>query len=272
MPITFAQKRKLTQKIDQLVKQGDKLDVLASQEFLKILKDTQSRLVREIKLADDWELANLVRIRTRLDRIIDTFPERMLPSVDNLSGQAWDLGRSMVDTPLDTMKVAIGLPEIPTATLLAMRGTTDELIAGLTSEMRTKVRTAISQALLGELTPYRAGQKIQAEIGGIRNRGEKIIRTEVGGIQSVASQLRLEQAKQYVPDLKKRWLTVVDVRTRPSHTAINGQVKGIEEPFDLVNDRTGEIEHPQEPRDPILSAENRVNCRCVHLPFKEDWI
>jgi uncharacterized protein with gpF-like domain len=87
----------------------------------------------------------------------------------------------------------------------------------------------------------------------------------------MASQIRQQEYNKALPGLKKQWLTTIDGRERPSHAEANGQIKNIDEPFDLRNDRTGEIEHPMFPGDPVLSPENRVNERCVTIPYMEDW-
>lgn len=273
MPITSIERRNLANRIQKIIKQGDKLDGLASRQYLKILNGTRNRIMDSIKTAEAWDLSNLSRIKSSIDVLINRFPDELLEVTDDMQRLSWDLGKQMVDEPLEAVGMRVGLPELTETQLLALQGTTTELIAGLTSDMRSKVRVAIDQAILGEVSPFRAGQKVDSIVAGIKNRGEKIIRTEVGRAGSVATQMRMGQSREFVPKLQKQWLwSGIEKDTRPSHMAINGQVRDIDKPFDLRNDRTGEIENPMYPRDPILSAYNVVNCKCQSIPYSEDWI
>jgi uncharacterized protein with gpF-like domain len=54
----------------------------------------------------------------------------------------------------------------------------------------------------------------------------------------------------------KYWIATGDARGRPEHTAIDGVVLLMEEPFDVDG------EPMQHPHDPNASAANVVNCRC----------
>jgi uncharacterized protein with gpF-like domain len=62
---------------------------------------------------------------------------------------------------------------------------------------------------------------------------------------------------------KRSWLTAIDGRQRPTHEAANGQVKGIDEPFEVGD---SEMMYPL---DDSLGADvsEIVNCRCAELPI-----
>lgn len=55
---------------------------------------------------------------------------------------------------------------------------------------------------------------------------------------------------------KKRWLTIIDQRTRKHHAAADNQVQASADPFEV----DGEL--LMYPGDPTASASNVVNCRC----------
>jgi len=59
---------------------------------------------------------------------------------------------------------------------------------------------------------------------------------------------------------KLEWLSTVDNDTRPDHLECNGQIRGIDEPFDVGG------ESMQYPGDPAGGAGNVCNCRCTVLP------
>jgi len=65
---------------------------------------------------------------------------------------------------------------------------------------------------------------------------------------------------------KRSWLTAIDGRQRPTHEAANGQVRGIDEPFDVGDSKL------MYPLDDSMGADvgEIVNCRCAELPIVDD--
>lgn len=65
---------------------------------------------------------------------------------------------------------------------------------------------------------------------------------------------------------KRSWLATVDGRTRPSHQAADGQVRDIDEPFDVGDSQM------MYPLDDSLGAgpEEIVDCRCAELPIVDE--
>ena len=64
-------------------------------------------------------------------------------------------------------------------------------------------------------------------------------------------------------NLKKRWGATNDLRTRSAHTLANGQVRDMDEPFEVGGEKmmhTG---------DPNGKAKNNINCRCVIIYVDE---
>jgi uncharacterized protein with gpF-like domain len=58
-------------------------------------------------------------------------------------------------------------------------------------------------------------------------------------------------------NMMKKWVATGDDRTRSSHAEANGQVRAMEEKFDIGGTQ---MEHAG---DPAGGAKNNVNCRCV---------
>jgi hypothetical protein len=57
--------------------------------------------------------------------------------------------------------------------------------------------------------------------------------------------------------LKKEWLAILDSKTRPAHVRADGQQVGLNEPY-IVDGESLRF-----PRDPLGSAKNVINCRCI---------
>jgi uncharacterized protein with gpF-like domain len=84
-------------------------------------------------------------------------------------------------------------------------------------------------------------------------RAEVIARTEV---HSAANFGANEAAKETGLTLRKEWVSAAGERTRDSHTAADGQIVAMDEPFNVDG------ESLEFPGDPAGSPENVINCRC----------
>ena len=92
------------------------------------------------------------------------------------------------------------------------------------------------------------------------NRAENIARTETVIAQgTVGHEAYVENGVE-----KKQWLALLDGKTRPEHAAAHGQVRGIDDAFDVGG------EAMLHPGDPGASPENICQCRCDELPVIDD--
>lgn len=99
--------------------------------------------------------------------------------------------------------------------------------------------------------------RIKGYYGGVDYRAERTARTEVVG----ASNRGAMEAYQQAGVSKKEWLATADDRTREDHLEADGQVVGVDEPFDVGGE---DIMQPGEG-----SPEQAINCRCTVLPVVE---
>lgn len=90
-------------------------------------------------------------------------------------------------------------------------------------------------------------------------RSETIARTET---MNAASKGSLDGAKQTGLNLMKKWVPTPDMDTRDSHRAMRGVMVGIDDLFDVGQSRGAY------PADSMLSAKERINCRCA-MSYKE---
>ena len=64
---------------------------------------------------------------------------------------------------------------------------------------------------------------------------------------------------------KKHWRRSSKLHSRIQHDAADGQVREIDQPFDIGGEQL------MFSRDPTGSAKQTISCGCVSLPFKDDW-
>jgi SPP1 gp7 family putative phage head morphogenesis protein len=89
-----------------------------------------------------------------------------------------------------------------------------------------------------------------------KGRAHTIAVTETGAAYGDARQASMQSAG--VP--YKKWLTSGNSNVRPAHADAEGQVRAIDEPYDVDDE---EIDFPG---DPVGSPENVINCHCVSIP------
>lgn len=90
----------------------------------------------------------------------------------------------------------------------------------------------------------------------ISYRAERVARTNIIASNNAAAQ---ETYKENGVE-KREWLATQDDRTRDDHADADGQVRGIDEPFNVGG---SELMYPG---DENGSAEETINCRCTLLP------
>lgn len=90
------------------------------------------------------------------------------------------------------------------------------------------------------------------------SRAKTIAKTESHRIQQASTYDAQKAAKKRGADVVKQWDSTLDGRTRSTHRHLDGQIKEVEEPFEMDGKKAM---FPGEFGDP---AED-VNCRCVSL-------
>ncbi len=86
-------------------------------------------------------------------------------------------------------------------------------------------------------------------------RAKTITRTEGHRIQSASNYNACVDAKAKGADVVKQWSAALDARTRSSHRSLDGQIKEVEEPFEIGGKKAM---YPGEFGDPAEDC----NCRC----------
>lgn len=91
-----------------------------------------------------------------------------------------------------------------------------------------------------------------------RNNAIRIARTEAHRIQSKASLNACNKAKSKGADVVKQWDASLDRKTRKSHRRLDGQIRKLDEPFEINGHKAM---HPSGFGRP----EEDINCRCAIL-------
>ncbi|MGA9769300.1 MAG: phage minor head protein [Blastocatellia bacterium] len=233
----------------------------------------QTRLDVIAKLAEggrtEWDYSWLRQVQAALGTRIERLNRELELRMNQDINKVFDLANQLVDEPA---KVLIGTSPVlgvsrEVAQVAASFSAT--MIKDLTSSAQVAIDGVIQRAAVGGLTVQDAIKQIgssldDSKFGPIAARAERIFRTEVLRVQSIATQARMQVNKDAMRRagwaLGKRWLATIDKRARLSHVIAMGQEREVEQPFIVGG------EELMYPRDPNGSASLTINCRCVSSP------
>lgn len=266
--------------IKKLVKKSEKESNQAIDRVKKLVEELENNVVRDLNKIpkEDWITGNVKKINKIAEKHINDFTKEYIKQTDKDLDQAWELGEEFVDVPLSV--VGVKLKEatvlwwerwdkvIPLAEAQAdldpLLFLSTQLIKNLGEETKKNVSSQLILGLTGGAAPFDIIQGIQSELGDkTLFKAERITRTEWTRAQNIATQKRQEQAEDEVKGLQKQWIW--SGVSRLDHAAINGQVRDIDQPFDVGGEQ---LMHPV---DPAGSAEQTINCGCISVPFKRNW-
>lgn len=133
-----------------------------------------------------------------------------------------------------------------------------EKITLITDTTRRDILKMLAEGETEGLTYQEIEKKLLADF--TQGRAQKIVRTESVGASNFGA---LVAAYELGIDLKKEWITARDNRVRHSHKQLDGETVWLDEQF------TNGLSFPG---DPIGTAAEVINCRCVlgFVPQKDD--
>lgn len=245
-----------------------------------IIKDTLREILRQLDVAERQILVllrgvtdvdrarRLARQRSEIARLIEIFRKASDAATRSGLDTAWQAGAAAVrDQVAAAVRAIDPTGRINPGVLLAMRNFLTDRISDVSREAIERINSALAQHLLGVRQLSATITEIERILGGgTRRRAMTIANTEIGRAYSAAQyEQMLEQAK-ILPGLKKQWVHSGKEHGRPGHIiAATYPPIPVDEPFEIVDVKTGEIELLRYPRDPEASAGNTINCGCMMI-------
>lgn len=258
-------------KVDELIKRAQDLEDQAVKKVIALLADTR-RDVAATVAATDWQMHRLTELKAAIERTLREFGDRYGVELRDVQRSFWEDGINIVEAPLREVGVYASFSAIDTTVLGIMQGYGADLVKGLSRDAALKINNEITMGLMGQKTTFEVMEAVGRNLKdksiftSIASRAETITRTEAGRVLEAASQARMADAAKLMPGLKKQWQHGQNVRMpRPSHLAAVGQIRDVDEPFDVGGEQL------MYPRDPAGSARNTINCSCYTVPYHPDW-
>ena len=129
-----------------------------------------------------------------------------------------------------------------------------------------QVASAVTQGIVqGEGVREIAQRIVDKTSEGNYKSAVRHARTAYTGAQNAGRMEGLHQAQELGIKVKKQWMATLDDRTRDTHAELDGQIRDIDEPFEVDG---MEIDYPGDPTaDPSLV----YNCRCTLVYVYPDY-
>lgn len=236
----------------------------------KLLEQAEKRIAKILKAAPSdfrhWQLTELQRqVRAELAK----FGPDAMAALNAGLDSSHAAGQALIDRPLKAsgIDVAGELVRLDVRKLDATRVFVVDRIKDITEQAAAKITGDLAMAVAGVLSPEDVAKNVASVLqeGGMK-RARGIVRNELGRAFSEAGQERQEQAQAILPGMKKQWRRSGKIHSRFEHDAIDGQIRDVDQPFDLPNGVR--LMYPRDPAGPI---EEVINCGCSSIPYMESW-
>lgn len=124
--------------------------------------------------------------------------------------------------------------------------------------LKTEISREISRGLATSLSYAQTSRNIQVRTGVGLHKAYRIVRTEGNRISSAASYDAQKKALKNGADIVKEWCATLDRRTRRDHASLDGQLREIDEDFEVNG------HHAKYPGAFGVAKED-INCRCCTM-------
>ena len=252
--------------------------------YQKALEDVKDRL-RQLDERTDVENRQAVAyqkafqqgLQKQLERILGKLHSKTYRTVQEYLQDCYLTGHTAVlyELQSDGLRLSLPVPQDKvcqaavndTKLVKPLYDSIGEDFAGLKKHITDIVSAGFaSGASYGDMANQITGKMIgnyATMRGGALGRAKLIVRTEGNRIANAARLEAARTAKQQGADLVKQWDSTMDKKTRPHHVRLDGQVRELDEPFEVDGRKA------QAPGKFGIASED-INCRC-HAYSRPRW-
>lgn len=252
--------------------------------YQKALEDVKDRL-RQLDERTDVENRQAVAyqkafqqgLQKQLERILGKLHSKTYRTVQEYLQDCYLTGHTAVlyELQSDGLRLSLPVPQDKvcqaavndTKLVKPLYDSIGEDFAGLKKHITDIVSAGFaSGASYGDMANQITGKMIGSYAtmrGGALGRAKLIVRTEGNRIANAARLEAARTAKQQGADLVKQWDSTMDKKTRPHHVQLDGQVRELDEPFEVDGRKA------QAPGKFGIASED-INCRC-HAYSRPRW-
>lgn len=264
--------------MDKYQKQTIKLSLEEEKKVLNSLTSEYSEAkkavknkIKDLMSREDAELPHVIHqikyqeaLESQIDEALTKLKNGEYKSISDYMNDSYGTGFTSSLYRLQKQGVPLIFPMDREEIIRAVQ-TNSKISGGLYKRLGINVRAmknAIKQEVTRGISSSMSYSDIARNIDNRMNSGLKksyrIARTEGHRINQEASFDAMNKAKDNGAEIVKQWDSTLDGRTRPHHSQLNGQIRELDEPFE-VDGLTAM--HPSA----FGKASEDINCRCVVL-------
>lgn len=249
------------------VSAGQEKDVA---EILRILGSARDRLVSMLQTGTDFDVARSRVMLAEVDRQMAQLRGELPPKIAETyktaarAGDVDMLGQARVVLGGEGLHLSQG---VSSHLLDFASQASADLVGQITTQGRATINDVLRRGAVGSSRPAdiaaALGDVLRGEnrptgiFGRLSTQIERVHRTATADFYENAGAARMKTVAKESPFvMRKRWVAILDARTRDTHREMNGVTVGIDEQFDLDGTLC------DGPHDSVLPAEEVVSCRC----------
>jgi len=260
--------RAYIKKQNELIEKVGRLEDREVVKTLEILEGARKNVAAAVA-STEWEMCYIPQLKEGVNRAIEQFKQRYMGEQSTALLNHWNAGIDMVDSPLQFVGVKVLAPEISRVALEISQGYSADLISGLSADALKRVNGEITLGIMGAKPVQEVIKAIGRNLDdksifkSIAARAEAITRTELGKVNSLAREARIQSVVKEIPPgpplqkggekqvWMKKWISSGKAKPRAHHAGLDGVTIPVDEKF------LGYIDYPHAPG---LPAEEVVNC------------
>lgn len=246
------------------------------QVYRQALMDCEKKIMELSARTDLENLQSIIyqtryqeAIRQQLEGILTALQSDSYSTVSDYMSRCYQDGYIGVMYDLHGQDIPLIMPIDQKAVVRAIQ-TDSKISKGLynrlgedVGKLKTSIRAEVSRGIAAGFTWNEVAKKLAksfktTEFSKAYNNAMRIVRTEGHRIQIQSAMDAQQLAKDHGADIVKQWDATLDDRTRETHRMLDGQIRELDEPFEVGGmqaDAPGMFGEPAED----------CNCRCVLL-------
>lgn len=239
-------------------------------EIQDLLKTAEKKVRDELSAApSEYQEWYLSRVQKNIESVANELGRDLSAAGAGGFERAVSGGIGLIDRPVKAAfqyDLNAVLPQIDRGQLNTVKTFMTDRLNDIGAEAGKKIREQLGLCLIGAQNPFQAAREIAGHLDkNSLSRAKRITNTELGRAFSMATQERLEQAKDAGLKMKKQWRRSGKIHSRLTHDLADGQVVDADKPFTVGGVKM------MYPRDPTAPVSETINCGCVCLPYMDDW-
>lgn len=252
----------------KIISQLERIYTKASADCDQKIRELASRTDVQNLQAIIYQKQYQEALKKQLDGVLDQLHGNSFDNIASYLGACYENGfvGSMYDLqgqgipliiPIDQRQVVKAL-QTDSKLSKSMYSRLGEDVSYLKKSIRAELSRGIANGSTWLEMASHIAKGMNSPFNKAKNNSIRIARTEGHRIQNQAHLDSIDKAKKNGADIVKQWDSTLDGRTRPEHREADGQIREIDEPFDVGGEK---MDAPGVGG----SARNVCNCRCCLL-------